>query len=190
MSKNLPALEIATLGGGCFWCLEAVYSELKGVLKVESGYSGGDVKNPTYDQVCSDETGHAEVVQVTYDPDVITYREILEVFFSIHDPTTLNRQGADVGTQYRSVIFYHDDNQKRVAEEVMREVEKSDIWGRPIVTQLVPFVEFFKAEEYHQNYFRNNPNQPYCQVVVAPKVAKFRKKYFDRLQKSIEVPTH
>lgn len=190
MSKNLPALEIATLGGGCFWCLEAVYSELKGVLKVESGYSGGDVKNPTYDQVCSDETGHAEVVQVTYDPDVITYREILEVFFSIHDPTTPNRQGADVGTQYRSVIFYHDDNQKRVAEEVMREVEKSDIWGRPIVTQLVPFVEFFKAEEYHQNYFRNNPNQPYCQVVVAPKVAKFRKKYFDRLQKSIEVPTH
>lgn len=121
---------------------------------------------------------------------MITYREILEVFFSIHDPTTPNRQGADVGTQYRSVIFYHDDNQKRVAEEVMREVEKSDIWGRPIVTQLVPFVEFFKAEEYHQNYFRNNPNQPYCQVVVAPKVAKFRKKYFDRLQKSIEVPTH
>jgi peptide-methionine (S)-S-oxide reductase len=187
MSKNLPDLDIATLGGGCFWCLEAVYSELKGVLKWESGYAGGDVKNPTYEEVCSDETGHAEVVQITYDPNIITYREILQVFFSIHDPTTLNRQGADVGSSYRSVIFYHDENQKRVAEEVMKELEGSRIWGKPLVTQLVPFVEFFKAEAYHQNYFKNNPYQPYCQVIVAPKVAKFRKQYFDKLSKKVEV---
>lgn len=190
MSNNLPELEIATLGGGCFWCLEAVYSELNGVLKVESGYSGGHVKNPSYEEVCSDETGHTEVVQITFDPSVIMYREILQVFFSIHDPTTLNRQGHDVGTQYRSVIFYNDENQKRVAEEVMQEVEKSDIWGKNLVTELVPLVEFFKAEEYHQNYFKNNPNQPYCQVVVAPKVAKFRKQYFDKLSKKVEVTTH
>jgi peptide-methionine (S)-S-oxide reductase len=187
MSKNLPELETATLGGGCFWCLEAVYVELKGVLKVESGYAGGHVKNPTYEDVCSDETGHAEVVQITYDPNVISYREILQVFFSVHDPTTLNRQGHDVGTQYRSVIFYHDENQKRVAKEVMAEIEKSKIWNGKLVTELVPLVEFFKAEEYHQNYFANNPNQPYCQVVVAPKVSKFRKQYFDKLQKKIEV---
>jgi peptide-methionine (S)-S-oxide reductase len=188
-SNNLPALEVATLGGGCFWCLEAVYTELKGVLKVESGYSGGHVKNPSYENVCSDETGHAEVVQVTFDPTIITYREILQVFFSVHDPTTLNRQGADIGTQYRSVIFYHDDNQKRIAQEVTKEIEKSNIWGHKIVTELVPLVEFFKAEEYHQNYFENNPNQPYCQVVVAPKVAKFRKQYFDKLSKKVEVAT-
>ncbi len=189
MSTNLPELESATLGGGCFWCLEAVYSELNGVLKVESGYAGGHVKNPTYEDVCSDETGHAEVVQITYDPAVITYRQILQIFFSVHDPTTLNRQGHDVGTQYRSVIFYHDDNQKRVAEEVMREIEKTQIWNDKLVTDLVPFVEFFKAEECHQNYFKNNPNQPYCQVVVAPKVAKFRKQYFDKLSKKVEVAT-
>jgi peptide-methionine (S)-S-oxide reductase len=187
MSNNLPALETATLGGGCFWCLEAVYSELNGVLKVESGYAGGHVKNPTYEEVCSDETGHAEVIQVTYDPAIITYREILQVFFSIHDPTTLNRQGHDVGSQYRSVIFYHDDNQKRVAEEVMQEIVKSKIWNGKLVTQLVPYVEIFKAEEYHQNYFKNNPYQPYCQVIVAPKVAKFRKQYFDKLSKKVEV---
>jgi peptide-methionine (S)-S-oxide reductase len=189
MSSNLPDLEIATLGGGCFWCLEAVYTELKGVLKVDSGYAGGQVKNPTYEEVCSDETGHAEVVQVTYDPTIITYREILQVFFSIHDPTTLNRQGHDVGSQYRSVIFYHDENQKRIAQEVMQEIEKSGIWGKKLVTQLVPFVKFFKAEEYHQNYFKNNPYQPYCQVVVAPKVAKFRKQYFDKLSMKVEVTT-
>ncbi len=189
MSTNLPELESATLGGGCFWCLEAVYSELNGVLKVESGYAGGRVKNPTYEDVCSDETGHAEVVQITYDPAIITYRQILQIFFSVHDPTTLNRQGHDVGTQYRSVIFYHDDNQKRVAEEVMREIENTQIWNDKLVTELVPFVEFFKAEEYHQNYFKNNPNQPYCQVVVAPKVAKFRKQYFDKLSKKVEVAT-
>jgi len=189
MSENLPDLEVATLGGGCFWCLEAVYSELKGVLKSESGYSGGNVKNPSYEDVCTDETGHAEVVQLTFDPTIITYREILGVFFSVHDPTTLNRQGADIGEQYRSVIFYHDENQRRVAQEVIQEIEKSKIWGRPIVTQLVPFTEFYKAEAYHQNYFKNNPNQPYCQVIVAPKVAKFRKQYFDKLSKKVEVAT-
>jgi peptide-methionine (S)-S-oxide reductase len=189
MSNNLPALDTATLAGGCFWCLEAVYTELNGVLKVESGYSGGTVKDPTYEEVCTDETGHAEVVQVTYDPAVITYRDILKIFFSVHDPTTLNRQGADVGTQYRSAIFYHDDNQKKVAQEVIKEVESQNIWGKPILTQLVPFVEFFKAEEYHQNYFKNNQYQPYCQAVVAPKVAKFRKQYFDKLSKKVEVTT-
>jgi len=189
MSKNLPDLEIVTLGGGCFWCLEAVYTELRGVLKSESGYAGGQTKNPSYEDVCSDETGHAEVVQLTFDPTVITYREILQVFFSIHDPTTIDRQGADVGSQYRSVIFYHDEGQKRVAQEVIQELEKSNIWGKPVVTQLVPYVEFFKAEEYHQNYFKNNPYQPYCQVIVAPKVAKFRKQYFDRLSKKVEVTT-
>jgi len=189
MSKNLPDLEIATLAGGCFWCLEAVYSELNGVLKWESGYSGGTVRNPSYEDVCSGETGHAEVVQITFDPTIITYREILQVFFSIHDPTTRDRQGHDVGSQYRSVIFYHDDNQKRVAEEVMSEIETTKIWDMPIVTELVPFVEFFKAEEYHQNYFKNNPNQPYCQIVVAPKVSKFRKQYFDKLRKKMEVTT-
>jgi peptide-methionine (S)-S-oxide reductase len=187
MSTNLPDLDIATLGGGCFWCLEAVYSELKGILKVESGYAGGEVKNPTYEEVCSDETGHAEVVQLTYDRGVITYREILQVFFSVHDPTTLNRQGADVGSQYRSVIFYHDENQKRVAKEVIKEIQDQEIWGKPLVTELVPYTEFYKAEEYHQNYFKNNSEQPYCQVVVAPKVAKFRKQYFDKLSKKVEV---
>ncbi len=189
MSTNLPDLDMATLGGGCFWCLEAVYSELNGVLKVESGYAGGTKKNPTYEEVCSDETGHAEVVQVTYDPMIITYRDILQIFFTVHDPTTPNRQGADIGTQYRSVIFYHDENQKSIAQEVIKEIENSKIWGRHIVTELVPFVKFFKAEEYHQNYFKNNPYQPYCQAVVAPKVAKFRKQYFDRLKKKVEVTT-
>ena len=150
------------------------------VLKVESGYSGGAVKNPSYEQVCPDETGHAEVVQVTFDPSAIAYREILQVFFSIHDPTTPNRQGADTGSQYRSVIFYHSDNQKKVAEEVIEEINKSKMWGKPTVTQSVPLVEFYKAEEYHQNYFENNPSQPYCQAIVAPKVSKFRKHYFDK----------
>ncbi len=187
-STNLKDLQIATLGGGCFWCLEAVYSELNGVLKVESGYAGGTKKNPTYEEVCSDETGHAEVVQVTFDPNVITYREILQIFFSVHDPTTLNRQGADVGTQYRSVIFYSGEEQKKIAEEVFNEINRAKIWGRPLVTQLIPLTEFFKAEEYHQNYFKNNPSQAYCQVVIEPKVAKFRKNYFDRLKK-IEVET-
>lgn len=174
--------EIATLGGGCFWCLEAVYLELNGVEQVESGYAGGHVANPSYKQVCSGTTGHAEVVRVTYDPEIISFRDILEIFFTIHDPTTLNRQGADVGTQYRSVIFYHDDEQKRVAEEVMREIAAAGLWRDPIVTQVVPAERFYKAEEYHQNYFARNPQQPYCQVVVAPKVAKARKAFFQKLR--------
>ncbi len=175
-------MEKATLGGGCFWCLEAVYEELTGVEKVESGYSGGHVPNPTYRQVCSEATGHAEVVQVTFDPEVVSYREILEVFFTIHDPTTLNRQGADVGESYRSVIFYHDEEQKRVAEEVISDLEAEGIWADPIVTEVTPFSEFYVAEDYHQEYYRNNQYQPYCQVVIAPKVAKFRKQYLEKLK--------
>jgi peptide-methionine (S)-S-oxide reductase len=179
---NGSAREVATLGGGCFWCLEAVYLELRGVEKVESGYSGGFVPDPTYREVCSETTGHAEVVQVTFDPDVVSYRDILEVYFTIHDPTTLNRQGADVGTQYRSVIFYHTDEQRRIAEEVISDLESEGIWSDPIVTEVTPFDEFYVAEDYHQNYFRNNGFQPYCQVIIAPKVAKFRKEHFDRLK--------
>src|ERR687885_339578 len=174
--------EVATLGGGCFWCLEAVYEDLKGVEKVESGYSGGAVPNPTYRQVCTGTTGHAEVVQVTFDPEVVSYREILEVFFTIHDPTTLNRQGADVGTQYRSAIFYHDEEQKRVAQEVISELEAAHVWDDPIVTEVTPFEAFYIAEDYHQEYYRNNAYQPYCQVVITPKVAKFRKQYLERLK--------
>jgi peptide-methionine (S)-S-oxide reductase len=174
--------EVATLGGGCFWCLEAVYEELRGVEKVESGYTGGAVPNPTYRQVCTGTTGHAEVVQVTFDPEVVSFREILEIFFTIHDPTTLNRQGADVGTQYRSAIFYHDEEQKRVAEEVVAELEEAHLWNDPIVTEVKPFDTFYVAEDYHQGYYRNNEYQPYCQVVIAPKVAKFRKRYLERLK--------
>jgi peptide-methionine (S)-S-oxide reductase len=174
--------EVATLGGGCFWCLEAVYEELRGVEKVESGYSGGMVPNPTYRQVCTGTTGHAEVVQVIFDPGVVSYREILEVFFTIHDPTTPNRQGADVGPQYRSAIFYHDEEQKRVAEEVISELQAEHIWDDPIVTEVTPFDTFYVAEDYHQEYYRNNEYQPYCQVVIAPKVAKFRSKYLAKLK--------
>lgn len=173
----------ATLGGGCFWCTEAVFLELMGVTKVESGYSGGTVANPSYEQVCTGETGHAEVIQITYDAEVISYRQLLQVFFTVHDPTTPNRQGNDVGSQYRSVIFYHDEEQKRIAERVIKEINESKIWGRTAVTELVPFEVFYKAEEYHQEYFRRNSWQPYCQVVVAPKVAKFRKRYFEMLKK-------
>lgn len=172
--------EVTTLGGGCFWCLEAVYLEIAGVQKVESGYSGGHVANPTYREVCSERTGHAEVVQVTFDPTVISFEEILEIFFTIHDPTTLNRQGADVGTQYRSAIFYHSEEQKQVAQKVMAQM--GNVWDNPIVTELVPLERFYKAEEYHQNYFARNPQQPYCQVVVAPKVAKTRKTFFEKLR--------
>ncbi|MGI0091664.1 MAG: peptide-methionine (S)-S-oxide reductase MsrA [Nitrososphaerales archaeon] len=176
-------LQRATLGGGCFWCIEAVYSELKGIVRMESGYSGGRVPNPNYEQVCTDETGHAEVVQVTFDPSVISYREILQVFFSVHDPTTPDRQGADVGSQYRSVIFYENAEQKKIAEEIMSELAKSKVWDKPVVTELAPVDKFYKAEEYHQNYYENNPAQGYCQMVIAPKVSKFRKQYFDRLKK-------
>lgn len=170
-------LETVTLGGGCFWCIEAVFDELKGVQKVESGYSGGRVPNPTYTQVCTGETGHAESVQITYDSSAISLKQILEVFFTVHDPTTLNRQGADAGTQYRSVIFYRSDEQKRTAEEVIRELEAEKIYDKPFVTQVLPFTAFYKAEWSHQEYYENNPNQPYCQVVISPKIEKFRKKF-------------
>ncbi len=179
---NGAAREVATLGGGCFWCLEAVYEELRGVEKVESGYSGGSMPDPTYREVCSGTTGHAEVVQVTFDPSMVSFREILGVFFTIHDPTTLNRQGADVGTQYRSVIFYHDEEQRRVAEEVISELEAEGLWKDPMVTEVVPLDAYYRAEDYHQGYFRNNGFQPYCQVIIAPKVAKFRKQYLEQLK--------
>lgn len=175
--------EVATLGGGCFWCLEAVYVELRGVEKVQSGYAGGHVANPTYRAVCSGTTGHAEVVQVTFDPETISYREILKVFFAIHDPTTLNRQGADVGTQYRSVIFYHNEAQKQIAQEVIGELSAARLWPNPIVSELAPLNSFYVAEGYHQDYYANNANQPYCQVVIAPKVAKFRKEFVGQLRR-------
>jgi peptide-methionine (S)-S-oxide reductase len=175
--------ESSVLGGGCFWCLEAVYNELRGVQHVISGYAGGTVPNPSYEQVCGGRTGHAEVVQVTFDPHVISYREILEVFFTIHDPTTLNRQGADVGTQYRSIILYNSPEQEEIARSVMAEVETSGVWRSRLVTELVPLERFYPAEAYHQNYFETNPYQPYCQIVIAPKVAKVREKYLARLKR-------
>ena len=174
--------EVATLGGGCFWCLEAVFEQLRGVDKVESGYAGGAVAEPSYHQVCTGDTGHAEVVQITFDPAVITYREILDAFFATHDPTTLNRQGPDFGTQYRSAIFYHTPQQKEAAEQRIRELNAAKIWDAPIVTQVVPARAFYRAEDYHQGYFRANPGQPYCQAVVSPKVAKFRKQFTSKLK--------
>lgn len=174
--------EVATLGGGCFWCVEAVFKELKGVEKVESGYSGGHVEDPTYHAVCTGTTGHIEVVQVTFDPEVVSFRDILSVFFATHDPTTKDRQGADVGPQYRSAVLYHDEEQKKVAEELIAELEAKGVWDRPIVTEVVPFERFYVAEGYHQAYFENNPGQPYCQVIIAPKVAKFRKENVERLK--------
>jgi peptide-methionine (S)-S-oxide reductase len=176
-------LQTATLAGGCFWCLEAVYDELKGVHAVESGYAGGHMDNPSYRAVCNGDTGHAEVVQVHFDPNVVSYRDLLNVFFTIHDPTTLNRQGADVGTQYRSAIFYHDDEQKKVAEEAIRDLNAQKIWDHPIVTEVTKLDKFYMAEDYHQEYFAKNPYQPYCQVVVAPKVSKFRKHFLEMLKK-------
>lgn len=176
------AQEVTTLGGGCFWCLEAVYDQLKGVTDVVSGYMGGYVQNPTYKAVCTGATGHAEVVQVTFDPAVVSFKQILEVFFTIHDPTTLNRQGADVGTQYRSAIFYHSSEQKLIAEQVMKEITDAAIWGNPLVTEITPADTFYAAEDYHQEYFVHNPYQGYCQVVIAPKVAKFRQKYLAQLK--------
>jgi peptide-methionine (S)-S-oxide reductase len=181
-SEDASRAEIATLGGGCFWCLEAVFDELRGVQEVVSGYSGGTVPDPTYEQVCTGTTDHAEVVQVTFDPEDVSFREILEVYYSIHDPTTLNRQGADVGTQYRSVIFYHTPEQKRVAEEVIAQLDEAGVWDDPIVTEVTPASAFYAAEDYHQEYFRRNQSQPYCQIVVAPKVAKFRKQHLDKLK--------
>lgn len=179
----MPKTEIATLGGGCFWCLEAVYQEMEGVLSVQSGYMGGHTRQPTYQQVCTGTTGHAEVVQVTFDPAVTAYREILEVFFAIHDPTTRNRQGNDVGSQYRSVIFYHSDEQRAAAEQIIRELDAERVWPKPIVTEVQPAAAFYRAEEYHQNYFRNNPAQPYCAFVVSPKVRKFREKFSGKLRR-------
>jgi peptide-methionine (S)-S-oxide reductase len=175
--------ELATLAGGCFWCLEAVFDDLKGVESVESGYSGGHVQNPSYAQVCDGNTGHAEVVRVTFDPQVISYKDLLTVFFTIHDPTTLDRQGNDIGRQYRSAIFYHNEEQKRTAEEVMREITASGIWDAPIITEVTPFDKFYMAEDYHQEYFKNNPFQGYCRAVIAPKVTKFRHKFAERLKK-------
>lgn len=177
--------EIATLGGGCFWCLEAVFEQLEGVTHVESGYSGGRRPNPTYEQVCSGATGHAEVVQLEFDPDVLPFREVLEVFFSIHDPTTLNRQGADVGTQYRSVIFYHSPEQRAIAESLIEELESEDVFDDPIVTELTAFEAFYPAEDYHKRYYQRNRGQPYCQVVIAPKLAKIRQKFAARLKPSV-----
>lgn len=172
----------ATFGGGCFWCTEAVFDRLRGVEQVVSGYAGGDVKNPSYREVCGGRTGHAEVIQVTYDPDVVSYRTLLEVFFTTHDPTTPNRQGADVGPQYRSIILYHDEAQRETAEAVKAEMDASGVWDAPIVTQVEPLEAFYRAEDYHQDYFRNNPDQPYCQVVIEPKVAKLRQRYADQLK--------
>ncbi len=180
--SQLNSKEVATLGGGCFWCLEAVYEQLQGIEQVVSGYAGGHVENPSYQEVCTGKTGHAEVVQLTYDPDTVSFREILQVFFTIHDPTTRNRQGADVGPQYRSIILYHDEEQKQIAKDVIDEFESEGVWENPIVTEVEPLEEFYRAEDYHQEYYRNNPGQPYCQAVIAPKVSKFRKKFTEKLK--------
>jgi peptide-methionine (S)-S-oxide reductase len=175
--------EVATLAAGCFWCIETVYDQLKGVEKVVSGYTGGMIPNPSYQQVCTGTTGHAEAIQVTFDPTVVSFREILEIFFTIHDPTTLNRQGGDIGTQYRSAIFYDSPEQKAIADEVISDLSSKGLWERPIVTEVAPVTEFFPAEDYHQGYYEQNPAQPYCRAVIEPKVAKFRKYYFDKLKK-------
>ena len=175
----------ATLGGGCFWCLEPLFDDLIGVHRVVPGYAGGDIPNPTYQAVCAGTTGHAEVVQIDYDPDMISFRQLLEVFFTMHDPTTLNRQGADVGTHYRSIVLYHDEEQKRVTDEVIADLQGQELWSKPFTTQVEPLGEFYEAEEYHHRYYERNPGQGYCMAVIAPKVAKFRKK-FESLRKSAQ----
>lgn len=172
--------EVITLGGGCFWCMEAVFQQLKGVVSVESGYSGGTVENPTYKQVCTGQTGHAEVVQLTFDPKVVSLHDVLEVFFALHDPTTVNRQGADVGSQYRSVVFYRTPEQRDAVQAVVRELEAKKAYSSPVVTQLEPFKAFYKAEAYHQDYYEQNPNQPYCMLVISPKLSKFHKLFKDK----------
>ena len=177
------SLEVATLAGGCFWCLQPVFQELRGVEKVEVGYSGGKLANPSYEAVCTDTTGHAEAVQVTFDPKTTPLVDILRIFFSVHDPTTLDRQGADVGTQYRSAIFFQNVEQEKAAKQVITEFDQAGVWGRPIVTEVTPLAAFYRGEEYHQDYFRKNPSAGYCRAVVAPKVAKFRKQFADRLKK-------
>jgi len=182
MTSKDSKLEVATFGAGCFWCVEAIFQRLEGVVKVESGYSGGAVKNPTYKQVCTGTTGHAEVCQITYDPEIISYDELLEVFWQTHDPTTLNRQGNDVGTQYRSVIFYHNDMQKKLAQEYKAKLEKEKVFDAPIITEITPYTNFYEAENYHQNYFNENGSQPYCSFVIAPKVEKFKKVFKEKLK--------
>ena len=182
MTATTPAKEIADLAGGCFWCLEAVYDGMKGVESVESGYMGGRTPNPTYEQVCGGDSGHAEIVRISFDPTAVSFKELLEVFFVIHDPTTLNRQGNDAGTQYRSAIFYHTPTQKADAEEVIARLNAAKLWVKPIVTEVTPATTFHMAEGYHQEYFARNPYQPYCQAVVAPKVAKFRQHFLEKLK--------
>lgn len=175
--------EIATLGEGCFWCIEAIFQRLNGVVTIESGYSGGTLANPTYEQVCTGKTGHAEVAQITFDPKIISFKELLNVFWKTHDPTTLNRQGNDVGTQYRSVIFYHNEEQKKIAEEFKKELEQNKVWDDPIVTEITPFKKFYRAENYHQNYYNTHGNQPYCMLVINPKLKKFLKEFESQLKK-------
>ena len=182
-NKKPSNLETITLGGGCYWCVEAVYENLDGVKSVVSGFSGGNVANPTYEEVCTGETGHAEVVQITYDKTVTDINEIFKVFFTVHDPTTLNRQGADVGTQYRSVIFYKNDEQRKAAQSIIAELNKAKVYNSPIVTKVEPFRKFYKAEDYHQNYYANNKSQPYCKMVIQPKLEKFEKVFKDKLKK-------
>lgn len=188
LNSELPAqtksksMDRITLGGGCFWCTETIFNELNGVVSVISGYSGGEVINPSYKEICTGRTGHAEVVEVEFDPSVISFTELLEVFFATHDPTTLNRQGADVGTQYRSAIFYRNQNQKEIAESIIDRLNRENIFGKPVVTELSPWKNFFRAEDYHQNYFSNNTGQPYCQFVIIPKVEKFRKIFRDKIK--------
>ena len=184
LKKNCKQAEVATLGGGCFWCLEAVFSEVKGVTTVEPGYSGGNWKNPTYDQVSSGATGHAEVVQLTFDPETISFRTILDIFFATHNPTTLNRQGADVGTQYRSVIFYHNTQQRATAERLVEELQDAKAYAAPLVTEILPFEAVYKAEAHHKDYFKRHPEQPYCELTIAPKIAKLRTHYPDKLKAS------
>jgi peptide-methionine (S)-S-oxide reductase len=184
LQTNPSANEVATLAGGCFWCIEVIYDELIGVSDVVSGYMGGKTANPTYRDVCSGSTGHAEVIQVTFDPKVVSYREILDVFFTVHDPTTLNRQGNDVGTQYRSAVFYHSEEQRRIATETIAKFNREKIWDRPIVTEVTAAQTFYTAEDYHQQYYVNNPGQGYCQIIIAPKVAKFRQKFLSKLKRA------
>ena len=182
-NEHSGKMEVATLGGGCFWCIEAAFEEIRGVVNVESGYAGGTTDSPIYEQVCTGTTGHAEVVQVTFDPNRISFREILDIFFTAHNPTTLNRQGADVGTQYRSAIFYHTEKQKKVAEGVIEEFNAAKVWDDPIVTKVEPFKKFYRAEEYHRRYFYRHPEAGYCRIVIAPKIAKLRRKYREKLKK-------
>ena len=188
MSESRREREVVTLAGGCFWCLQPVFEELRGVEKVEVGYSGGRLANPSYEAVCTDTTGHAEAVQVTFDPSTLSLGDVLRIFFSVHDPTTLDRQGGDVGSQYRSAIFYATPEQERTAKQVIAEIEKANVWGRPLITEVTPLSAFYRAEEYHNDYFRKNPTAGYCRVVVAPKVAKFRKQFAGRLKTATVAP--